>query len=165
MATTFQGAPVDKKPAANSRLFTGLVYGTQFFFGGWFLAHGLNYWLGFFPQPHGSSSTSRELILALISSGLFDIVKAVEVVTGVLLLLNLFVPLAIVLAVPVALSIVHLNVLENDDPFSKGTGIVILLLLGLMAAGRLDRYLPMLAMRCGDPSLSGLRSLFGRHQN
>lgn len=149
----------------DGRMFTVLVYAAQFFFGGWFLAHGLNYWLEFFPQPHGSSPISRELIMALIHSGLFDIVKMVEVVAGILLLLDLFVPLAIVLSVPVALSIAHLNLIENDDLFSKATAVVILALIGLIAVGRLDRFLPMLAMRTGGPSRAGLRALRGHREN
>lgn len=148
-----------------SKGFTIAVYAAQFFFGGWFLAHGLNYWIEFFPQPHGSSPISRELIFALIHSGLFDIIKAVEVLTGVLLLLDLFVPLAIVFAVPVGLSIAHLNLVENDDPFSKITALVILALMGLMAIGHLDSFLPMLRMRAGAPSDKGLRQLVGSDKN
>jgi len=149
-------------PARRAGTFTIIIYAAQFFFGGWFLAHGLNYWLEFFPQPHGSSPISRELIMALIHSGLFDIVKGVEVLTGILLLLDLFVPLAIVLAVPVALSIAHLNMVENDDLFSRVTAIVIMALIALIAIGRLSRFLPMLAMRVEAPSLDGLRAFFSR---
>lgn len=164
MASAAQG---HDNPAAAPRkeALTWVVYGAQFFFGGWFLAHGLNYWLEFFPQPHGSSPLSHELIMALIDSGLFTIVKAVEVLTGALLLLNIFVPLAIVLAVPVALSIAHLNMVENDDMFSKVTALIILLLLAIMALGYLDRYLPMLGLRNGDPGSAGLRALFGKTKN
>jgi len=31
--------------------FRTLVYFAQFFFGGWFVLHGLNHWMHFFPQP------------------------------------------------------------------------------------------------------------------
>ena len=68
--------------------FTRLCYAAQFFFGGWFLAHGLNHWLEFFPRPSGSSPISKELIGALNHSGIFIIVKALEVVTGAMLLAN-----------------------------------------------------------------------------
>lgn len=145
----------------NSRLFTWIVYAAQFFFGGWFLAHGLNHWLEFFPRPSGSSPISRELIGALNHSGLFIIVKAVEAITGALLLLDLFVPLALVLAVPVALSVAHLNIAENGDAFSIGVGIIIMSLVALIGIGHLDKFLPMLRMRNGAPSTAGLRSLFG----
>jgi len=161
MATTAFEEPLRKAPGRTGSA-TIIIYAAQFFFGGWFLAHGLNYWLEFFPQPHGSSPISRELIMAMIHSGLFDIVKVVEVLAGVLMLLDLFVPLAIVLSVPVALSIAHLNLVENDDWFSKITAIVILVLIAIIAIGRLDRFLPMLAMRTPPPSLATLRTLFAR---
>jgi uncharacterized membrane protein YphA (DoxX/SURF4 family) len=138
-------------PGPTPRPLRIAAYSAQFFFGGWFLAHGLNYWLGFFPQPHGSSPISHELITALIDSGLFTVVKAVEVLTGIMMLLDLFVPLAIVMAVPVALSIAHLNFVENDDLFSKVTAVIIMALLGLMALGYLDCYRPMLRPRNGGP--------------
>lgn len=156
------GSPAAKE-TGEGRGFTILVYAVQFFFGGWFLAHGLNYWLEFFPQPHGSSPLSHEFITALIDSGLFGIVKGVEIVTGVLLLANRFVPLAVVAAFPVALSIAHINLVANGDPTSIVVGIVIISLLGLIALGHLDKFLPMLVMNNGDPSDLGLKRLFGKN--
>lgn len=155
----------DEAAPTRSRTFTWVVYCAQFFFGGWFLAHGSNYWLEFFPQPHGSSPIAHELITALIDSGLFAIVKCVEILTGLLLLLNIFVPLAIVLAVPVALSIAQLNMVENNDWFSKITALIILTLIGIMALGYLRHYLPMLRMRNDDPGSDGLHMLFGKTRN
>lgn len=147
--------------AGEVRSFMILVYCAQFFFGGWFVAHGLNHWLEFFPRPQGSSPIARELIMAMNNSGLFDFIKIVEVITGCLMLANRFVPLAIVGAFPVALSIAHLNLFINPDPTSKIVGVLIMLLLGVIAAGYLDRFLPMLRFNSGDPSARGLRQLFG----
>lgn len=138
------------------------VYAAQFFFGGWFIAHGLNQWLEFFPRPKGSSPIARDLIMALNASGLFDVVKIMEVITGVMLLANRFVPLAVILAFPVALSIAHLNLISNPDITSKIVGVVIMALLGFIAVGHLDKFLPMLSYNHGDPSDRGLRQLFGK---
>jgi len=148
--------------ARGSAAFMIAVYCAQFFFGGWFVAHGLNQWLDFFPRPKGSSPVARELIMALNHSGLFDLVKAMEVVTGALLLANRFVPLAVVAAFPIALSIAHLNLLVNPDITSKIVGVLIMAILGLIALGHLDKFLPMLAFNNGDPSDRGLRQLFGK---
>ena len=134
-------------------------YAVQFFFGGWFLAHGLNHWLEFFPRPSGSSPIARELIGALNHSGMFTIVKALEVVTGIMLLANRAVPLATVLAFPVTLSIAQLNIVANGDTFSIFVGTIIIALNAIIALGHLDRFLPMLAIRQGDPSLAGIRAL------
>jgi DoxX len=131
----------------------------QFFFGGWFLAHGLNHWLEFFPRPSGSSSAARDLIGALNQSGIFIAVKALEVVTGALLLANRAVPLAAVLAMPITLSIAMLNILGNMDTFSLFVGVIAIALNALILLGHLDAFLPMLAWRHGDPSSAGLARL------
>jgi uncharacterized membrane protein YphA (DoxX/SURF4 family) len=135
----------------------------QFFFGGWFLVHGLNHWLEFFPRPSGSSPISHELIAALNHSGLLSVVKIIEIITGVLLLANRFVPLAVVAAFPVALSIAHLNLVANHDLTSMIVGVVIMPLLCLIALGHLDKFVPMLVMNNGDPSDLGLKRLFGKN--
>ncbi len=152
-----EGAEVDTQPNAALKW---LVYAAQFFFGGWFLVHGLNHWMHFFTQPPGSSPISHELISALIDSGLFTVVKGLEVLTGIMLLANRFVPLAIVLAFPVAISIAYLDLIANPDLFGTVTAVVIMTLISVMALGHLDKYLPMLRMNQGDPSELGLRRLF-----
>lgn len=146
----------------SSRNFMIVVYALQFFFGAWFVAHGLNQWLDFFPRPKGSSPIARDLIMAMNAAGLFDFIKIVEVITGVLLLANRFVPLAIVGAFPVALSIAHLNIMSNPDPMSKAVGVIIMIIISVIALGYLDRFLPMLTFNSGDPSDRGLRQLFGK---
>jgi predicted SnoaL-like aldol condensation-catalyzing enzyme len=156
--------PIDSQLSAQNahrdRWLTTTVYVVQFFFGGWFLAHGLNHWLEFFPRPSGSSPLARELIGALNHSGLFIIVKAIEVVTGVLLLANRFVPLAIIAAFPVALSIAHLNLVANRDLTSHVVGILAIALLGVVAVGYLDNFRSMLVTRAGAPSSKGVREFF-----
>lgn len=152
------------EPSASGggRAFMVLTYAAQFFFGGWFLYNGLNYFFVFFPQPPGSSPISHELIGALIHSGLFALVKGTELVVGAALLANRFVPLATVVAFPVSVCIAHLNIVGNGDTFGIVTGLVVIGLNGLIALGHLDKFLPMLVFDQGDPSVSGLRALFGR---
>ena len=150
--------------AGGSRGFTILVYCMQFFFGGWFFVHGLNHWFHFFPQPPGSSPAGAGLITALIESGMFDLIKGMEVLTGAMLLANRFVPLAIVLAFPVGIGIAAFDHSTNGDWFGTGTAIVIMLMLVLMALSHLDRFLPMLVCNQGDPSLKGLRRVFGNRE-
>jgi hypothetical protein len=153
-----------KREVDRTSWFTVVVYVVQFFFGGWFLFHGLNYFTHFFPQPSGSSGLSHELIGALIHSGLFGIVKGIEVVAGLAFLANRFVPLAVVAAFPVSFSIAHLNVAANGDSFSIGVAVVIVALNGLIALGHLDKFLPMLVCNNGDPREAGLRSLLNLKQ-
>lgn len=152
--------PQDAPP--QDRKFRFAVYCAQFFFGGWFLVHGLNHWLHFFPQPPGSSPQGAALIGALINSGMFTLIKALEVITGALMLANRFVPLAVVLAFPVGVGIAAFDHTTNGDWFGTATAIAIMVMLGLMAIAYLDRFLPMLACNQGEPSLKGWRQLFGQ---
>ncbi len=157
-----QVASAGENAGESSRNFMILIYALQFFFGAWFVAHGLNQWLDFFPRPKGSSPIARDLIMAMNAAGLFPMIKVLEVITGALLLANRFVPLAIVGAFPVAVSIAHLNLVSNPDPMSKVVGVVIMVIICLLALGHLDKFLPMLAFNSGDPSDRGLRQFFNK---
>jgi len=141
--------------SGSERLFVGIVYAVQFFFGGWFFYNGLNHFAAFTPPPPGSTPLSRELIGALNHTGLFNVVKGVELVTGAALLANRFVPLATVVAFPVTLAIAHVMLLNN------GGVVGAIALNGLIALGRLNAFLPMLAWKDDGPSSAGLRSLLG----
>lgn len=139
-----------------------VAYAAQFFFGGWFLLHGLNHWMHFFPQPPGSSPIASQLIGALIASGLFTLVKALEVITGLMLLANRWVPLAIVLAFPIGISIAYLDYAANPDWFGTITAIAIMVLLAIMALSHLRRFMPMLVFDQGEPDLGSLRTILKR---
>lgn len=94
------------------KLFTRI---TQFWFGLWLLFFGLNYFFEFIPQPLGVHS--RYLHLAFIESGLFAVGKVTDVIVGICLLTNFFVPLALVLSVPVIFNIAWVHfVIEGPHP-------------------------------------------------
>lgn len=140
------------------RAWEWAVYAAQFFFGGWFVFHGLNHWVHFFPQPPGSASVSSELIRALIKSGLFDWVKAVEVVAGIALLANRFVPLAAIASFPISIVIGYLNIAVESDANALFVFFGVMGLNLLILAGHLDRMLPMFAPGNIAPNLTGLRA-------
>lgn len=152
----------DAPEESGTSAFTVIVYIAQFFFGGWFLYNGLNYWIEFFPQPPGTSAIGYQLISALIASGLFAVVKGLEIVVGIMLLANRFVPLAIVMAFTISVTIAHHNLVNVQDALGIVTGVVIMSLNGIMAIGHLDKFLPMLVYNQGDPSARGLKMLFGK---
>ena len=144
----------------SERSFLIAAYIVQFFFGGWFFYNGVNYFAAFTPPPPGSTPLSRELIGALNHTGLFAVVKGVELVTGAALLANRFVPLAVIVAFPVSLSIAHVMLINNGGVVGTTVGILILLLNGIIAIGRLHSFLPILAWNDGGPSLAGFNTLF-----
>lgn len=140
--------------------FTGFAYACQFFYGGWFLFHGLNYWFGFYfdrtvlPGPG--------LVPALAESGVMTVVKVLEVVIGVALLLDRLAALAIVAAWPITLMIAFVNS-SHFTPFGMSVGAVIVALNAVMSLGHLDRYRAMLAADAGPPRLGNApaRSIAG----
>jgi len=148
--------PSDRPFPPQGRWFTVLVYAVQFFFGGWFLFHGANYFLAFFKQPPGSSPLTHEVISALIHSGLFGIVKAIEIAVGIALLANRFVPLAAVAAFPVSFSIAYVNFVANGDGLSLLVAAVVIAFNAIIAIGHMGRFWPMLSFNQGDPDMQGL---------
>lgn len=82
---------------------------TRIIFGAWFLFSGAEYFSPFDLQPLGNTPLAREFTLALIHSGLFAWIKVMEVVVGLLLLINRAVlPSALAIA-PVTVIIAYWN--------------------------------------------------------
>ena len=71
-------------------------------FAAWFIPAGLNHFIPLFPQPMGNQPLSTELITALIDSHLFDLVKFVELVAGIAVLTGWYMPLMLVVCMPVS---------------------------------------------------------------
>jgi hypothetical protein len=139
-------------------IFAAVAYAIQFFFGGWFFFNGLNYFAEFTPSPPGSSPLSRELIAALEVTGLFAVVKAVELVAGTMLLLNRLVPLALLLAAPVSFAIVWVMLVLNGGAVGTTVGILTILFSAVMMFARLGSFMPVLAWDDTNLHKTGYRS-------
>jgi uncharacterized membrane protein YphA (DoxX/SURF4 family) len=79
-------------------------------FGAWLVPAGLNHFYPLFPQPLGNQPESTALITALIDSGLFTVVKAVELFAGLCLLIGWRVPLALFMLLPVSFNVWYWDV-------------------------------------------------------
>lgn len=122
-----------------------LIIAGRMIFGGWFVYAGLNHWLAFTPQPYGQDPISIQLTTALIESGLFDWVKAVEAITGALVLIGVFVPLALVVALPVSVCVAYFNlVLEHNGIVNYVAGSLVLGINLLLMLGYVNSYRPLL---------------------
>lgn len=125
-----------------------LLMAGRMIWGGWFVYAGLNHWFHFTPQPYGQNQVSIEFTTALIESGLFDIVKAVEFITGVLVLVGRFVPLALIAALPVSAIVAYFNlVMEHNGVVNYVAGTLVLGLNLLLMLGYLDTYKHLLKVR------------------
>jgi uncharacterized membrane protein YphA (DoxX/SURF4 family) len=86
------------------------VWTLRLAFGAWLVPAGLNHFYPLFPQPLGNQPESTALITALIDSGLFAVVKAVELFAGLCLLIGWRVPLALFLLLPVSFNVWYWDV-------------------------------------------------------
>lgn len=83
------------------------VWFVRLLFAAWMIPAGLNHFLPLFPQPMGSQPLSMELIVALLDSRLFDIVKAVELIAGIGVLFGFYTPLALLICLPVSFGVFY----------------------------------------------------------
>ena len=122
-----------------ARLFLGLV----------FTIFGLNFFLHFMPTPP-APPRGAAFAGALFASGyLFPLLNATEVVAGVLLLSNRFVPLALAVLAPIVINIVgfHLFLAPSD----LGLALALLAAELTLAWNRRAAYAPMLRARAELP--------------
>jgi uncharacterized membrane protein YphA (DoxX/SURF4 family) len=92
------------------------VWFVRLVFAAWMIPAGIEHFIHIFPQPMGSTPLSEEMILALLNSHLFDIVKAVEFIAGAMLMLGYYPALGLVICMPVSF-----NVFYWDAPLSGWT--------------------------------------------
>lgn len=112
-----------------------------------FTITGLNGFLNFLPQPKTPMPEGAAALAgALMKSGyLFPLVMATQLVSGVLLLVNRFVPLALALLAPVVINIVAFHAFLA--PSGLGIAIVVLALEIYLAWAYRKAYRPMLALK------------------
>jgi uncharacterized membrane protein YphA (DoxX/SURF4 family) len=126
-----------------ARILLGLV----------FFIFGLNGFLHFMPQPKTMPEGAAAFFGALVNTGyMLPLIMGTQFLVGVLLLSNLFVPLALALIAPVIVNIIafHAFLAPSGLPVA---GVVLALELYLAWAYRMT-FRPMLAMRvavcCGQ---------------
>jgi uncharacterized membrane protein YphA (DoxX/SURF4 family) len=147
MANTLQtgaGAGPETKPSrrllpAVARILMGLI----------FFIFGLNGFLHFIPQPKTPMPEGAlAFATALMNTGyMMPLVSGTQLLVGVLLLLNLFVPLALALIAPIIVGIICFHIFLAPAPGAMAPGTVVLVLELYLAWAYRNAFRPMLAMR------------------
>lgn len=75
----------------------------------WFIYAGLEFFLLPGHQRLGLVPASRDFTIALIASGLFTWIKAIEAVVGFTILMNRMMPLSIIALIPISFVVVYYN--------------------------------------------------------
>jgi uncharacterized membrane protein YphA (DoxX/SURF4 family) len=134
-------------------------YAVWFFrlvFSAWMIPAGLNHFVRLFPQPMGSQPLSHELIVALIDSHLFDLVKAVELLAGICVLLGFYTPLALIVCMPVSFCVFFWDApLEGWGSRAAIFGYSALLSNVLLCLAYIGSYRTMFALRSVPRALGG----------
>ncbi len=76
----------------------------RFWYAGWMIPAGIEHFYHIYAQPGANSShpLAAQMLSALLHTHLFDLVKAVELITGLAVLFGFFTPLALLACMPVA---------------------------------------------------------------
>jgi hypothetical protein len=124
------------------------VWFVRLIFAAWMIPAGLNHFLPLFPQPMGSQPLSMELIVALLDSHLFDLVKAVELIAGVGVLFGFYTPLALLICMPISFGVFYWDApLEGWGSRAAIFGYAVLLCNILLLLPYQKYYRPMFTLR------------------
>ena len=128
------------------------VWFVRLVFAGWMIPAGLNHFVYLFPQPLGNQVLSRELFTALFDSHLFDLVKAVELIAGMAVLTGFYLPLGLVMCMPVSFTVWYWDsALQGWWSVSAIYGGAVLLCNLVLVAAYFDSYRAMFASPRGAP--------------
>ena len=116
----------------STRILLGLVY----------FVFGLNFFLHFLPTPPSNGGVADAFTGGLFQSGyFFPMLKGLEVVLGAMLLIGSFVPLALVVLMPISVNILLFHIFLAPD--SSVMGIVIVLVQIFLAWAYRSYYNPL----------------------
>jgi uncharacterized membrane protein YphA (DoxX/SURF4 family) len=117
-------------------------------FAAWMIPAGLNHFVPLFPQPMGSKPLSHELIVALLDSHLFGLVKAVELIAGISVLTGLYTPLGLIVCMPVSFCVFYWDTpLEGWGSRAAIFGSSVLFCNVVLCLSYINSYRAMFALR------------------
>lgn len=131
------------------------VWFVRLVFAAWMIPAGLNHFVPLFPQPLGNRPLSTELITALLDSHLFDLTKAVELLAGLAVLTGFYVPLALVVCMPVSFCVWYWDVpLQGWGSLSAIYGWAVLLCNLFLCLAYFESYRSLFALRAAPRGLA-----------
>lgn len=124
------------------------VWFFRLLFAAWMIPAGLNHFVEIFPQPMGNQPLSMELIVALIDSHLFDLVKAVELLAGIGVLFGLVTPLSLLVCLPVSFGVFYWDApLEGWSSGAARFGYATLFTNTVLCAAYWNNYKSMFTLK------------------
>ncbi len=131
-----------------------LVLVGRLVFGAWMLVNGANhFFISLYPEPIGHEPLAAQLIAALVHSRLFDVAMAIQLVTGVLILADVLVPIALCVVMPISVCAVYWSVILEHQLLGAVLALAAFALNGLLMLAYVDYYRGVLqrhALTLGD---------------
>jgi uncharacterized membrane protein YhaH (DUF805 family)/uncharacterized membrane protein YphA (DoxX/SURF4 family) len=144
------------------------VWLVRLWYAAWMIPAGLEHFIHIFPQPgyYTTRPLAHEMLFALLDSHLFDVVKGVELVTGIAVLLGFFPPLMLLVCMPVAFCVFWWDApLSTWNYGSVMAGGRVLASDVLLCVAFIGCYRAMFALRAKPPAMQQLvlagRTIFG----
>lgn len=126
-----------------------MTYGAlvgRLIFGAWFAFNGILYWTPWLPPAYNPAAV--RFLEVLTETGVMRLAKIVELLVGLALLANFYVPLFLVIGFPVSVIIAYNDlVLEYPIAFSMTGGAVHFSVHVFLLFAYFDYYRPMLTRR------------------
>lgn len=118
-----------------------LVLVGRLVFGAWMLANGANhFFFSLWPSPTGHEPLALQLMAALVHSGLLDVAMAIQLTTGALMLIGLFVPVALCVVMPVSTCALYWSVILEHRPLGAILALAAFALNGLLMLAYVEYY-------------------------
>lgn len=110
-------------------------------FGAWMVVNGVNhFFVSLYPQPVGHEPLAIQLMAALVHSRLFDVAMVIQLVTGVLILVDVLVPLALCVVMPISVCALYWSLILDHQVLGAVLALVAFALNGLLMLTYLHYY-------------------------
>ncbi len=110
-------------------------------FGAWMVVNGVNhFFVSLYPQPVGHEPLAIQLMAALVHSRLLDVAMVIQLVTGVLILVDVLVPLALCVVMPISVCALYWSLILDHQVLGAVLALVAFALNGLLMLTYLHYY-------------------------
>jgi uncharacterized membrane protein YhaH (DUF805 family)/uncharacterized membrane protein YphA (DoxX/SURF4 family) len=135
-------------------------------FGAWMLANGVNhFFFTLYPEPLGHEALAMQLMAAFQHSGMMGVAMTIELVTGALILVGAFAPVALCVVMPVSVCAAFWAVILDHQPVEAALALIAAALNAALCLAYLDYYRNMLvphALTVGETEGAGYNDLYVR---
>jgi len=142
----------------------------RIYLGCWMIVTGTSYWLtefglpSIFPHLVRNTPLSSQLLVTLMEVGLYDVVKTWEIIGGLMLVFNRFVPLGLIICLPIS-GVVWYNAIILNHRFDRlfsptYMGVMCFYMNILVMLAYVKYYAPLLLPKTSMGSIKDFGKIF-----